>query len=92
MNHGVKFDVKDFFYQLNEARITKVYVLLHCYEFMALFTVVMLFVKSPIILGIYIGFITHFMADILSWRSYYYSYSLFYRYSVNFDMKKIFRA
>ena len=84
-----KFSFNDFFYRLNEARIKKVYVLLHSYEVMAVFTLIVLNSKSPILTGVYIGVLTHFMADITCWRAYYYSYSLIYRISVKFDIKFI---
>ncbi|MBU0951293.1 MAG: hypothetical protein KKH91_00485 [Elusimicrobia bacterium] len=86
----ITFGFSDFFYRLNEARLKKVYVLLHSYEVLAVFTFIVIKLKTPILLGAYIGVLTHFMADIMCWRAYFYSYSLIYRASVRFDTKKIF--
>ena len=82
----------DFFYRLNGVKIKKAYVLLHSYEVMAFFIVLAAKTESPAVLGICIGMLTHFTADILCWRAYFYSYSLIYRMIMKFEMKRIFNV
>ncbi len=86
---GIKLDIKDFFYQCNSHQIKKYIFFLHSYELMFLFAILIYFFPSEILLGIFIGFTTHILADALYNPKHFIRYSLIYRAKhnfVNFDL------
>ncbi len=90
----IKFDIKDFFYKCDNCKLEKAILILHSYEIMFVFLLCLFVINVQIYKGIVIGFLSHFMIDVLWNLTKGYSpiqcYSFIFRSLQKFEYKKIF--
>lgn len=84
MSEGFRLDIKDFFYKCYHYKLKKLYLILHSYELLFLLFSFLFVVKSDILLGVFIGMLSHIIADVLGNPVNFVVYSFIYRYKNNF--------
>jgi membrane-bound metal-dependent hydrolase YbcI (DUF457 family) len=89
ISEGFRIDIKDFFYKCNNSLIKQYFLLLHSYEFILILAAITLFLKNPVLTGVFIGVASHFIADIFHHPEYFMYYSFVYRASINFGKGRI---
>ncbi|HCJ67313.1 MAG TPA: hypothetical protein DHV62_08340 [Elusimicrobia bacterium] len=90
-SEGIKFDLHDFFHRCENYRIKKFYLLLHSYEIILLFgLIVSLTSYNSLTLGIFLGFSQHLLLDQISNGAHPLGYFFIYRWLNGFSSEYVF--
>ncbi|MFC1501041.1 hypothetical protein ACFL58_01150 [Elusimicrobiota bacterium] len=88
--HPFKMDLIHFFETCQESKLKKIYLWLHSIELIIPLVIIVYFTRSELFLGMFIGFMQHLIFDQFFNPIYPQTYSLFYRFKVKFENKKVF--
>jgi hypothetical protein len=91
IEHGLHFNIKEFFPFFYEEKHSKITLLFHGWEFLIIFATVAWFTDfNPVVTGVLIGYGHHIILDYVYSRTAFLSYSLIWRWKIKFDSKRVF--
>jgi hypothetical protein len=86
-----KFDFKHMFIKSYEGNFKKIYLVFHCLEYIPLAWIICAFTGNFTFAAVFtLAYLSHMIPDMLANNAHPYGYFLFYRFSVGFDMHRIF--